>query len=609
MKHSDEHKNKINSRHNGLYNNLTKKITTYIKLIICLLAIVTVPQNLYAAQLDSKGTDFWLMFDGNLDTPELILFITGDTATSGTVSIPGLAFTSPFTVTPGTVTSVTIPSSAQVTTSNIIENLGIHVVSTAEVTVYGLNRVPFTTDAFLGLPTDILGTEYINLGYKNTDIVNASQFGIVATQNSTAVTITPTVTTGSRTAGVPYLITLNQGQTYQLRNTNSAPADLTGSIIQSDKPIAVFGGHQCANIPNGNTFACDHVVEQLPPTSTWGQAFLTVPLATRINGDTFRVLASQNGTEVRINGSLVVTLNRGQFYEQIIVGQSEISTTKPVLVAQYSNGTTFDSVTSDPFQILIPPKEQFLASYTVTTPATGFSINFINIVAPNAIVGAINLDGSAIPSAPFSPIGSSGFSGAKIPVLIGTHNLDATLPFGLTSYGFAQADSYGYPGGLGLGQVASLASLVISPKTATNPINTQHCVIGTTKDQNSNPLAGIRVDFAVTGTHTIGGFKFSDVLGKAEFCYTGNTVGTDAITASVGNLSDTAAKIWTNVQVPRCDVNGNNIINKADINLIMAAKNTPASSATDPRDADGNLIINANDARQCTLKCTNALCR
>jgi hypothetical protein len=437
MKHSDEHKNKINSRHNELYNNLTKKITTYIKLVICLLAIVTLPQNLYAAQLDSKGTDFWLMFNGNFRTPELTLFITGDTATSGTVSIPGLAFTSPFTVTPGTITSVTIPSSAEVTTSNIIENLGIHVVSTAEVTVYGLSRLQATTDAFLGLPTDILGTEYINLGYKNTNVINASQFGIVATQDNTAVTITPTVTTGSRIAGVPYLITLNQGQTYQLRNTNSAPADLTGSIIQSDKPIAVFGGHQCANIPSGSV-ACDHIVEQLTPTSTWGQAFLTVPLATRVRGDTFRILASQNGTEVRINGSLVVTLNRGQFYEQIIVGQSEITTTNPVLVAQYSNSSSFDGVTSDPFQTLIPPKEQFLAGYTVTTPASGFPTNFINIVAPNAIVGTINLDGSAIPSASFSPIGSSGFSGAQVAVLIGSHNLDATLPFGITNYGFAE---------------------------------------------------------------------------------------------------------------------------------------------------------------------------
>lgn len=608
MKHSDEHKNKINSRHNGLYNNLTKKITTYIKLIICLLAIVTVPQNLYAAQLDSQGTDFWLMFPGNNGSQTLTLFIAGDTSTTGVVSIPGLAFTFPFTVTPGVVTSVVLPSNAQVATSDSIGNLGIHVSAQEEVSVYGLSRQRATTDAFLGLPTDILGTEYINLGYKNSNVVNGTQFGIVATQDNTTVTITPTVTTGIRTAGVPYLITLNQGQTYQLRNTNSAPADLTGSIIQSDKPIAAFGSHQCANIPSGFTF-CDYIVEELTPTSTWGQAFLTVPLATRLNGDTFRILASQNGTEVRINGSLVVTLNRGQFYEQIIIGQSEIITTNPVLIAQYSNGTQFDGVTSDPFQTLIPPKEQFLAGYTVTTPASGFPINFINIVAPNAIVGAIIFDGSPIPSASFSPIGSSGFSGAAVPVSLGSHNFDGPLPFGLTSYGFAEADSYGYPGGLALGQVASLASLVISPKTATNPINTQHCVIGTTKDQNSNPLAGIRVDFAVTGTHTMGDFKFSDALGKAEFCYTGNTVGTDAITASVGNLSDTAAKIWTNVQVPRCDVNGNNIINKTDINLIMAAKNTPASSATDPRDADGNLIINANDARQCTLKCTNALCQ
>ena len=85
MKNSDENKNKINSRHNGLYNNLATKITTYIKLIICLLAIVIWPQNLYAAQLDSKGTDFWLMFNGNFSTPELTLFITGDTTTSGTV--------------------------------------------------------------------------------------------------------------------------------------------------------------------------------------------------------------------------------------------------------------------------------------------------------------------------------------------------------------------------------------------------------------------------------------------------------------------------------------------------------------------------------------------
>ena len=138
-----------------------------------------------------------------------------------------------------------------------------------------------------------------------------------------------------------------------------------------------------------------------------------------------------------------------------------------------------------------------------------------------------------------------------------------------------------------------MTSLTISPKTATNPINTQHCVTGTTKDQNANPLAGIRVDFEVTGANTTDGFRFSDSWVKLNFVTQVLHVGTDTITASVGNLFDTATKIWTNVQVPRCDVNGDSIINRTDINLIMAAKNTPASGPTDPRDADGNGTINS----------------
>lgn len=44
------------------------------------------------AALDSKGTEFWLMFNENAGIPTLSLFITGDVATTGTVSIPGLPF-------------------------------------------------------------------------------------------------------------------------------------------------------------------------------------------------------------------------------------------------------------------------------------------------------------------------------------------------------------------------------------------------------------------------------------------------------------------------------------------------------------------------------------
>ena len=69
-----------------------------------------------------------------------------------------------------------------VSVSDTVTTQGIHVTAQDEVTVYGLNRVVATTDAHLGLPTDILGTEYLTLGYENTNIVNATLFGLVATQ-------------------------------------------------------------------------------------------------------------------------------------------------------------------------------------------------------------------------------------------------------------------------------------------------------------------------------------------------------------------------------------------------------------------------------------------
>jgi hypothetical protein len=126
------------------------------------------------------------------------------------------------------------------------------------------------------------------MAYKNVGRSwNATLFGIVAAESgSTIVTITPSVTTSGHTVGVPYNITLTQGQTYLLKN-GSSTADLTGTSISATQNVAVFGGNQCANIPAGKTY-CDHIVEQLPPLTSWGKEFVTVPLATRLNGDTYQ---------------------------------------------------------------------------------------------------------------------------------------------------------------------------------------------------------------------------------------------------------------------------------------------------------------------------------
>lgn len=521
-------------------NSITKYIS---KLSLLFFLLLTVFSNVLNAQSDSKGKDFWLMYNTNYGAPALTLFITSDVNTTGTIS--GATFTSiSFSVTANTVTAVSMPTALHTHTSDVIDNKGIHIVSNDEVTVYGLNRSSATTDAYLGYPTDVLGTNYMILTYKNVNIVNAVQLGIVATQDNTTITITPSVTTGIRTAGTPYSITMNQGQSYQLVNNASSPADLTGTTISSDKPVGVFGSHQCANIPQGYTY-CDHICEMLPPTTTFGTRFGTVPLKSRVNGDTWRFMASEDNTVITINGIPQTAINKGAYVETILSSQSFITSDKPILAAQFANGSSYSGNPGDPFFMLVPPLEQFLAGYTLTTVA-GFVTHYVNLVVPNSITSSVIMDGSALSSSVFTPIGSSGFSGAQITVADGSHTFTAPLPFGAFQYGFNTDDSYGYPGGQSFSPVATVSSLVIDFQSSTNAIGTNTCISAHVLDQFNANVEGVRVDFSSQGVNgTIATFDYTDANGLAEFCMTGNIVGVDTVVASVGNVKDTSYLTWT----------------------------------------------------------------
>lgn len=390
-----------------------------------------------AAAQSSSGTEFWLAFPSNLGTPDLTLFVSGETATNGTVEIPGLEFSQGFEVNPGQVTSIAIPADAMLTGKESLLDLGIHVTAGAPVSVYGLNRNEVTTDGYAGLPVDEIGTDYVVLGYSGDN----STLAIVGTQDDTTVTITPSSDFDSHPAGEPFQIGLNQGFAYQLTGT-----EVSGTTISADKPISVFGGATCAVVPADGT-TCNHLVEQLPPTSEWGKSFLTEPLATR-SGDVFRILASADNTTVTVSGDEVPhVLARGQFYETVLSSPAQITASQPVLVMQYSQSSSVDGVTGDPFELLVPPTDQFLSNYTVTAPDSFAS--YINLVVPAKDAGSVLLDGSAVAAGSFTPIGRSGFSGAALPVGAGTHTLSGPHGFGASVYGFADHDGYGYPAGFG----------------------------------------------------------------------------------------------------------------------------------------------------------------
>lgn len=424
---------------------------------------------------DNRGTQFVLGFNSSsVDSSFLDLFIGSDTATTASVSIPGLAF-GPIVVSvvPGEFTHVPLPPEAKMAGSGVVENKGVVITAAEEVFVYGFNQYPATADAYLALPVDTMGMDYVIPSYFNLHPFagsSPSELGVVGIEDGTNVTITPSYeaqpgadTLGALPAGIPFTVTLDRLETFQLRAVLGDAGDLTGTTITSDKPISVFGAHDCANVPVGTSY-CDHLVEQIPPTSTWGKHFLTVPLATRLTGELFRIVAASDGTAVTVDGVLLATLNRGQFAETMIDSTtfSRIDASKPVLVVQYSKGIGADVVLGDPFMMMLVPNEQFASEYTVIAPELPFVYNliynhYINIVAPTADVSGIRLDGSA-PAATWTPIGDSGYSGTQLPVAAGIHRVTHVSPivaFGVYVYGFDAVVSYGYPGGLRLAPVAN----------------------------------------------------------------------------------------------------------------------------------------------------------
>lgn len=504
---------------------------------------------------DNLGTRFYVAFPPNLrqpfgaNNPAFSLTIAGPRSTSGTVQIPGIGFTTSFSVVAGQSTRIELPSDVELADSDVIVDKAVLITALDEVAVYGLDQMQESTDGFTALPTDVIGRDYYVLGYANTIdylVGGGTSLTLAAALDDTRVTITPTVAVGSRAAGVPFTITLNAGQAYTLHTSLPFLADLSGTRVTSTRAVSLLGGNTAARVPVGRGFA-DHLIEQLPPTETWGSRFLTKPLATRIGGDTFRFLAQSNNTQVRINGQLVATLNAGEFDERILPQASLIESSEPILVAQYSNSTEFDGVISDPFMMLIPPVEQYLNDYTLSTPSTGINNNFANLIVPTRAISSVTMDGVAVAADKFQPIGSSGFSGAQLPISIGSHRFRSSEPLGVSIYGFAAFDSYGYFGGMSLSRVALADRLTLSPPTATVPIGTTHFVTAAVSDAGGNPLRGVRVDFLIAESGvpaTESRFVYTGDDGRAllDLRRTSSTAVT--VTAQVGLLNAQATVTW-----------------------------------------------------------------
>lgn len=379
----------------------------------------------------------------------------------------------------------------------------------------------FSNDASLLLPAHILGTGYVAITPGHSHIVNppgssvrSSQIVIVAPEDNTQVTIRSSGVTRAGTgipafsAGESRMLTL---QSYEVLTLASATSggdlecqnfgggaswcrkanDLTGTIITSDKPIAVFGSNPCLNVPWARPF-CDHVEEQVFPFSTWGRNFVALPShPLRLNNNNFSTNPPPDHFKIVAGAAVTLTLTPppmasdvivpnnclpgtslqanncqlagGSFIEFRSVRAFTISANAPIAVAQFLPGQgqiqspplPTDPSQGDPSMILLPPIEQWRSRYTVLA-STGLRDNYLALAIDSSRVLSVSVDGMVVTG--FASIAGSNFQVKNHPVSTGTHTIQVTprpgqtvLPgAGVTIYGYDAQVSYGYTGGLDL---------------------------------------------------------------------------------------------------------------------------------------------------------------
>lgn len=469
----------------------------------------SIAQSASSNNRSSKGRDFYMTFmpnvhdrrDGGI-TDTLYIYVTSDVPTNGTIRYRNRlqqVVTVPFRITDpnqiyihriyylgvelqGYFSGSGDPIAFNLSQSERVAPQYVRVTANDDVTVYGLNQAYFTSDAFLALPTNALGREYLVMAYKSDargqnfttssrdETSTPSEFAIVATQDATDITIRPTAPVLVNGTAPVLNVRLNEGESYLVQadpRTQNGLADLTGSRIIATKPVAVFGGHQRTALPvefKPSITSRDHLVEQVPGLETWGKRAFVTPLQQSSNEievgtNLYRVLAAYDTTRVFLNGQPLATLNAGQFYEAPLTAAGTITASDLILVGQFKKTSGAGNLIGDPFMLLVPTVEQYDKSYRfinvevsdrnlqIAPSGQVFSEHFVTVVAPTNSLGSLRLDGQPVNVSNFQGIPNSTYSFANLSVRGGVHTALCDSAFGIYVYGYGVMNSYGYVGG------------------------------------------------------------------------------------------------------------------------------------------------------------------
>jgi hypothetical protein len=327
-----------------------------------------------------------------------------------------------------------------------------------------------TTDASLLLPTHTLSEDYIHLAW-HRGYGDGTAMNVVGTEDGTTVTITPTQNTAAGKNGLP---AMTAGQPTQVKidrydyiQVHADDLTLTGSEISADAPVAVFGGHSCANVPQESVAACDHVEEQIFPLETWGTDYVASRNPQRANEPMrWRIVASEDNTTINFDPAVSIgaqtVLDAGEMVEFDEQKDFFVEADDPILVAGYMHGCTAayqgNYCPGDPYMVQMVPVEQYQKDYVFLVDSS-YVNDYAKLVRPNGADVTVECLG-VVPNNRWTAIGNSGWDWATIDMnpgeaqcKPGTNEATSMDAFGIIVSGEASAASYAYPGGLALAPI------------------------------------------------------------------------------------------------------------------------------------------------------------
>lgn len=171
-------------------------------------------------------------------------------------------------------------------------------------------------------------------------------------------------------------VTLSRYETYAIGRQGP---EMTGIHVTSDKPLVVYSGNKKTSVQYGhNGGSLDHLIEQIPPVSTWGLKFILTPVPIRITGDEYKLLASEDNTEITIRHGdtvlaheIIATAGSYYMYHAAAGSVATVVANKAILVVQFEQTLASGESAGDPAMQIIPPVYLFTPDYTFTTPQSG----------------------------------------------------------------------------------------------------------------------------------------------------------------------------------------------------------------------------------------------